>query len=156
MGADEYYWPKADYNLDEIVNFFDFAVFAPAWLTTNENISLDEDSDVDMDDLAQFCEDWLWVAPWSQLYQMLQQQRENAFMSMSARIAAEQLASFRLSATLAVEEPALSCEMSEPLTAEGKIEKLVEWLDGVWQSGELDWSEQEYLDFRGAIQELPE
>ncbi len=63
IGADEIDWPKADFDRDEIVNFIDFALFAPAWLTTDANISLDEDSDVDIYDLAEFAGYWLWKTP---------------------------------------------------------------------------------------------
>ncbi len=63
IGADEIDWPKADFDRDEIVNFIDFALFAPAWLTTDVNISLDEDSYVDINDLAEFAGYWLWKIP---------------------------------------------------------------------------------------------
>jgi parallel beta-helix repeat protein len=64
IGADELDWPKADFDRNEIVNFFDYAIWAPAWQTTDPNKSLDLDNDVDIDDLSQFCDDWLWEAPW--------------------------------------------------------------------------------------------
>jgi alpha-tubulin suppressor-like RCC1 family protein len=60
VGGDENYWSKADYNEDGIVNFIDYASFAAAWQTTNAQISLDDDNDVDSADLALFCRDWLW------------------------------------------------------------------------------------------------
>ncbi len=65
MGADEYPSP-ADFNDDGIVNFFDYAPFAAAWLTDDPNYSLDDDNDVDINDLALFCGDWLWIAGWAQ------------------------------------------------------------------------------------------
>jgi len=51
------YFP--DYNFDNFINFLDFAIFANAWLTENPFISLDEDSDVDINDLKIFCDYWL-------------------------------------------------------------------------------------------------
>ena len=51
------YFP--DYNFDNFVNFLDFAIFANAWLTENPFISLDDDSDVDINDLKIFCDYWL-------------------------------------------------------------------------------------------------
>ncbi|MGB7581236.1 MAG: hypothetical protein WBL85_02145, partial [Sedimentisphaerales bacterium] len=66
IGADELDWPKADFDRNKIVNFVDYAIWAPAWKTTDPNKSLDLDNDVDMDDLAQFCDDWLWQAPWQE------------------------------------------------------------------------------------------
>jgi hypothetical protein len=170
MGADEYYWPKADFDRNEIVNFIDFAMFAPAWLETNADISLDTDNDVDINDLAQFCKDWLWIAPWSDMYQMLLAQRDSFRMNMAAQSAAESAALIDrtpdvvvIEEPLAVEEPAVAeesvsnTEMSESeagLTEE-QIEENVEWLDQVWLSGGLEgWSEQEYLEFRIIIQEM--
>jgi hypothetical protein len=63
IGADELYWLKTDFDRNEIVNFIDYAIWAPAWQTTDPNKSLDLDNDVDIDDLSQFCDDWLWQAP---------------------------------------------------------------------------------------------
>jgi hypothetical protein len=65
IGADEVsgsgcggkYFP--DYNSDNFINFFDFAVFADYWLTENLFVSLDTDTDVDIYDLKIFCNCWL-------------------------------------------------------------------------------------------------
>jgi hypothetical protein len=164
MGADEYYWPKADFDRNEIVNFIDFAMFAPAWLIPDANISLDTDSDVDINDLAQFCKDWLWVAPWSDMYQTLLDQRDSFSMNMDIQRIIEPAALVvqtpempAIEETLTVEEPSAITEASEPapaLTAE-QIEENVEWLDQLWLSGGLEgWSEQEYLEFRVILQEM--
>lgn len=66
MGADEFYWSPADFDRDEIVNFIDYAVLAAAWQTEDPNISLDDDNDVDIYDLAIFCDHWLWESAWKQ------------------------------------------------------------------------------------------
>jgi len=72
MGADEFYWPKADFNHDEIVNFLDYAILAKAWRTAsgnpgyNETCDLQNDNHIDCNDLALFCDDWLWQAPWGE------------------------------------------------------------------------------------------
>jgi hypothetical protein len=66
IGADELYWLKADFDRNEIVNFIDYVRWAPAWKTTDPNKSLDSDNDVDIDDLAQFCDNWLLHGPWKQ------------------------------------------------------------------------------------------
>ena len=71
MGADEYYWSKADFDVNEIVNFIDYAVLANAWLTEygdpnyNETCDLSDNDTIDSNDLALFCEDWLWQAGWA-------------------------------------------------------------------------------------------
>jgi hypothetical protein len=54
------YYPAGDFDSDCDVDFYDFAIFALAWLTDDPNISLDDDNDVDIDDLALFCDNWLW------------------------------------------------------------------------------------------------
>ncbi|MEN6383665.1 MAG: right-handed parallel beta-helix repeat-containing protein, partial [Phycisphaerales bacterium] len=59
-GADESFWSYADYDLNGIVEFRDFASLANVWLTESKTISLDDDNDVDIYDLALFCRDWLW------------------------------------------------------------------------------------------------
>jgi hypothetical protein len=76
IGADEYE-PLADYNGDLIVNFFDFANLVSKWRQTDPNISLDNDNDVDIFDLERFCDDWLWIAPCSETYLLLNSQPEN-------------------------------------------------------------------------------
>jgi len=58
--------PMADFDGDGVVNFIDYAMFANAWQIDNPDFSLDYDNDVDMNDLALFCEDWLWQAGWMQ------------------------------------------------------------------------------------------
>ncbi len=108
--------------------------------------SLDGDHDVDILDLAQFCEDWLWIAPWSELHEMLAIQSGSSSMTMAIQSAAEPV--------VLVDVPATSSDavVIEPLT----VEQLVDWIDQVWQSGEFGGSEEEYLSFRNAILESDE
>jgi parallel beta-helix repeat protein len=80
IGADEFA-PKADYNGDSIVNFVDFANLARRWRQNDPNISLDGDNDVDIYDLAQYCDDWLWIAQCSQAYQSFAEQSEDVNIS---------------------------------------------------------------------------
>lgn len=63
IGADEFHWPMADFNKDDIVDFLDFAIFANSWHTTDPAKSFDKDNDVDTDDLAKFFESWLLYKP---------------------------------------------------------------------------------------------
>jgi len=51
----------------------------------------------------------------------------------------------------AVEEPVASEVPTEPQPI--TIEELVDWLDEIWQAGELTMSEEEYLDFRNDLEE---
>jgi len=72
MGADEYDYRDADFNGNGVVNFLDYAVFANAWQTRpgdnnyNEDCNLVEPNSIDYNDLALFCEDWLWQPAWTQ------------------------------------------------------------------------------------------
>ena len=207
IGGDEYYWSKADYNKDEIVDFNDFAALANEWKMQDAGISLDTDSDVDIYDLDLFCNDWLWEAGWTQGQWMMamagdggadmsaaamesislleadvaQAQAGDTLMLLDvkasllaqpARLRARSqkfyeitpiasvpvtLASMSMSVdseTLglaAVEKPVASEEPTEPQPI--TIEELVDWLDEIWQAGELTMSEEEYLDFRNDLEE---
>jgi subtilisin family serine protease len=70
MGADEYCWPSADYNLDEVVNFIDFSTLAGSWFANNPSVSLDVNADVDVYDLALLADDWLWESRWGNKYDL--------------------------------------------------------------------------------------
>jgi len=155
MGADEFYWPKADFDRDEIVNFIDYALWAAAWQTNNPAKSLDGDSDVDIFDLELFCDDWLWVAPWSPLYEFLANQPGSGSMVTQSSpepvaLVYQMPAPAVVEVPAAVEEPVVSEEPAEPQPM--TIEELVDWLDEIWQAGELTMSEDEYLQFRNDIQ----
>ncbi len=60
-------YPVGDFKPDCVVDFYDFAVFAQAWLTSSEqpdynpvcDISVPHNDIIDMDDLARFCDYWL-------------------------------------------------------------------------------------------------
>ncbi|NIP55528.1 MAG: hypothetical protein GWN00_14405, partial [Aliifodinibius sp.] len=74
MGADEYYWSPADINSDGFVNFFDYAFFASAWQSDpndpnyNEDCDLEDNNSIDYNDIALFCEDWLWQTAWAKAF----------------------------------------------------------------------------------------
>ena len=63
--------PATDFNLDGIVNFKDFAYFAPYWQTFGHDANdfwangtdLNKDGYVDANDLGQFANEWLWGIP---------------------------------------------------------------------------------------------
>jgi subtilisin family serine protease len=70
IGADEYYWSSADIDEDGFVNFIDYAALAAAWQSEsgdgnyNEDCDIEDNNTIDINDLALFCEDWLWQAAW--------------------------------------------------------------------------------------------
>jgi parallel beta-helix repeat protein len=120
MGADEYYWSPADFDLDEIVNFFDYAILASAWQTDDPNISLDDDNDIDIDDLARFCDDWLW-----------QRGRQ---MSMGSGLGRALYTAVPLEQAQLALEPVSQLQF-QPLT-EADIEELLDWLQELWLTDE--------------------
>jgi parallel beta-helix repeat protein len=160
IGSDEYYWPKADFNHDEIVNFFDYALFAFHWHTPYADVNLAGDIDIEIDDLAAFCDDWLWIAPWSDLYETLMSQGGNgmAMQSMAAEAAIPE--SLESAPQPAAESADLQTPYVEPPveTEALMVERLVNWLDNVWLTSDLSdvMTEQEYLAFRQAIAESVE
>lgn len=63
IGADEIEWPEADFDLDEIINFNDYAILSSAWQTIDPNLTLDTDEYVDINDLVVLGDYWLWKTP---------------------------------------------------------------------------------------------
>ena len=70
IGADEYYYSLADFDEDGKVNLVDYAIIAGAWQTEPNDNNYEEDCDlednnaIDYNDVALFCEDWMWQAAW--------------------------------------------------------------------------------------------
>jgi parallel beta-helix repeat protein len=165
MGADEYYWPKADYDENWIVNFFDYSKLANNWLDVNENISLNTDSDVDIDDLALFCEDWLWQAPWGNGFLFLRMGGDGygggMLMSEGGLMLSgisESMNEMPDSLYAKVEKfytvtPAAQPVYSSPQQKAEFVEDALEWLDDLWESGQIKdcMTYQEYLEFCEAI-----
>jgi hypothetical protein len=160
LGADEYYWPKADFNHDEIVNFFDFALFACHWHTPYADVNLAGDIDIEIDDLAAFCDDWLWIAPWSDLYETLMSESGEGMVMQSMAAEATITESLESAPQPTAESVYLPTTYVEPPveTEALMVERLVNWLDDVWLNGDLSdvMTEQEYLAFRQAIAESVE
>jgi hypothetical protein len=138
IGADEIYVPKANFDGNEIVNFLDFALWAPYWLSgePNEpNFSLDGDNDVDIDDLALFCDDWLWVAPWSELYGQDMEQAQSGSGDMVSGNFTETSIVFteEPSADSVEEQPSESID--EPFSDE-QIQSMIDWAEELWETNE--------------------
>jgi hypothetical protein len=114
-----------------------------------------DDNDVDIYDLSLFSDDWLWVAPCSQFYQSFAGQPEAGSSFMMTDNSTE-LTSLTEEAPVETINPA-TMEGSDLTVAEPvNIEELVNWLDGIWQAGEITISEEEYLEFRDKILHPPE
>jgi alpha-tubulin suppressor-like RCC1 family protein len=136
MGADEFYWSRADFNKDEFVNFVDYAKFALSWQSSlgepdyNDICDLEDNNSIDYADLAMFCEDWLWQAAWTQPV---------GFMMMSqgmGEITAAGFASAETSLQSVSEEQKI--EKVEPF----EIKKIIDWLEQLW----LDEETQKLID----------
>jgi len=153
MGADEYYWSPADFDGDEIVNFFDYAVFASAWRTTpgepnyNENYDLADNNSIDYNDLRLFCKDWLWEPAWKKSYAS---GFGRGMGGMGLQLLEETAAFYALEPTTAAKSQPQEIEPVD-------LEEILEWLDELWLGGDLKeaLTEDEYLEFRKAILEKP-
>ena len=149
MGSDEfsdtYNCGRADFNLDRIVNFFDYAVLANAWLTQsggagyNEICDLVEDNSIDNKDLKVFCMDcWLWqMQVGNILSESMMAQGQGGEESIFAQ-------------SMEIQPEQMLAEQAEPVN----VEELTNWLDEIWNTGELSdvMTESEYLELKGAIE----
>ncbi|MDH4241654.1 MAG: right-handed parallel beta-helix repeat-containing protein, partial [Phycisphaerae bacterium] len=130
MGADEYYWSQADFNTDGLVNFFDYAFFASAWLTDpnnqyyNEICDLVDNNCIDSNDLARFCEDWLWQTAWARTFPFAYEQAMGRGMGKSM---AESLDLLTQDLFVSV-----SAEKSRPQLTADDIEQMIKWLAELW------------------------
>ncbi len=130
MGADEFYWPKADFDHDEIVDFRDYALLAKVWRTTsgqqgyNEACDLYDDGHIDCNDLALFCKDWLWQAPWGEGMGEMVLGMGGEGMGKGMVVTEETLLS----------EPAPKSPVSQMTAAEA--EQLINWLTEIWLNNE--------------------
>jgi len=145
IGADEYYWSPADFNSDGLVNFFDYALIAGAWLTvpTNQYYSdiydLVDNNCIDYNDLSRFCEDWLWQTAWSKTFPFAYGQTMGRSMGMSE--------SFFVTEGL---YPSVLTKEAQPVVIEVDIEVMVKWLFELWLTDDevrKVISEDEWLKF---------
>jgi hypothetical protein len=70
MGADEVGEKQADFTRNGIINLEDFGVFSQSWLSSPGQerwyvlCDLYEDDEINISDLAEFANDWLWQGSW--------------------------------------------------------------------------------------------
>jgi len=141
IGADEYYWSPADFDKDEIVNFIDYAMLAGAWQSSsgqpdyNDTFDLEDDDTIDYDDLALFCDDWLWESCWNRTMESIMMGR-----GMGGGMSQSMIESASL--TEAVYSP-VEVEQQQPeQITQLDIEEMLKWLAEVW----LDPEVQEAID----------
>jgi len=147
MGADEYYWSPADFNTDGFVNFFDYAIFAGAWLTTptnqyyNDICDLIDNDYIDSNDLARFCEDWLWQTAWAKAFPSAYDEGLGRSMSMGMGEGFF---------------PSIQAKQAQPeLTAED-IEEILKWLEDLWLTNDevrKMITEDEWLKFIESVKQ---
>ena len=107
---------------------------------------LEDNNSIDYNDLALFCDDWLWVGGWTQDFMMM-------YGGMGMQEGGY---------SVSVSEPFWQTEeqTSEAEELEGEFEEpdlaaIIEFIDIVWLSGDLKESmtEEQYVELRKAIEE---
>ena len=145
MGSDEVSCEdivnKRDLNGDGLVNYFEFAIFADAWLAHDPNdpgdpdpdpekhaiwakakrCNFDEDYDIDIDDLMYLANDWLWQACWKRL------DKGFAMMSMGGGMEMMSLE------TAEAPQPVLELTVKEQIE---RTENNLDWLNNLWETDE--------------------
>jgi len=66
IGADEAVTNPADFDIDGIVDYFDFAILYTEWLSSGSSLQADLSGNdfVDIDDCTMLAEQWLWSGYW--------------------------------------------------------------------------------------------
>jgi len=152
MGADEYYWSPADFSSDGIVNFFDYALFANVWQKTsldvndyNDIYDLVDNNCIDYNDLARFCEDWLWQRAWAKAFPFSYGQGMGKSMGLG------------MGESLGLTEeilPSAPAKKPQPQLTDADIEEIIKWLAELWfTEDELRkmMSEDEWLKFMDSV-----
>ena len=178
MGADEYYWSPSDFDEDGTVNFIDYAIFAAAWQSEPNDGNYDEDCDlednnsIDYNDLALFCEDWLWEKAWDEGWMMcmgggdfglggleigelMMLDAETSLATRPERLTTKSEKFYTVNAFNTVSALQKAEQAEKEIIKEVDIKEILEWLDEIWLDGDLKESmtEEQYLEFRKAIEE---
>jgi hypothetical protein len=142
MGADEYYWSPADINSDGFVNFFDYTFFASAWQSDpnypnyNEDCDLEDNDSIDYNDIALFCEDWLWQTAWAKAFPSAYDEGFGRSMSMG------------------MGETFFPSIQARPELTADDIEGIIKWLAELWLTDDelrKMMSDDEWLKFIEAV-----
>ncbi len=143
--------PFGDFNADDKVDFYDFALFSNHYQdsvwdpNTNYDAMYEEpnnwDGQIDIPELGGFTENWLWQAGGPMMMG-----QEGMSQSLGFTQGPYQ--------STVTKQPAAMAQQAQPKLSPADIEELLKWLDELWLNGDLkDWTEQEYLEFRKAIEE---
>ncbi|MHC4283095.1 MAG: right-handed parallel beta-helix repeat-containing protein [Planctomycetota bacterium] len=147
MGADEYYWSPADFDSDGFVNFFDYAFFASAWLTTPNDVNYYDDiydlvdnNYIDSNDLARFCEDWLWQTAWAKAFPFSYGRGMGKSMGMGEGFF-----------------PSIEAKQARPQLTATDIEQMIKWLAELWLTDDQVRkmiTEKEWLKFIESVKQV--
>ncbi len=182
IGGDEYYYSPADFNDSGNVDFIDYAMLAGAWQTTpndvndyNDIFDLQDNNSIDFDDLALFCEDWLWEKGWGdegwmmcmggggmgfgfeglESGELMMLDMETILATRPERLVAKSQKFYDITpeTTISARQKALD---AQEVDIEQIIKEILEWLDGIWLDGDLKeiMTEEQYLEFRRTIEEF--
>ncbi len=147
MGADEYYWSPADFNSDGFVNFFDYALIADVWQLKPEDVNdyndvydLVDNDFIDSNDLARFCEDWLWQTPWAKAFPFSYGRGMGKSMGMGEGFF-----------------PSIESKQARPELTADDIEQILKWLADLWLTDEevrKIISEDDWLKFIESVTQV--
>ena len=135
MGADEYYdcdyESDADFNDDGIVNFLDYGEFAAHWLETtsdpNWNSLYDlagEDGAIDVNDLALFADEWLWM-DCETMYDFPMEEQGGVDESYESMMMRSGFSAY------AVEAVAVEPTLKERVDT---AQEVIDWLEDLWKA----------------------
>jgi len=167
MGADEYYWSPADFDLSGLVDFIDYAILANVFRRCDTNVekyNLDDNNCIDLADLDLFCDDWLWEPSWESGWMMamggggeglrggLMFDTEQSLVARPQKLAdrSDKFYSVNVNASKT------AAEITPLDIDEDFISEVLDWLDKTWlESDEFGeyMTEEEHLEFRKLVEE---
>jgi hypothetical protein len=141
-----------DFNGDGLVNNREFAKFSKAWLqydpdinsdpnfsaNWNEKCDLDKDGQVELDDILELANNWLWQACWKDL------EKGFAMMSMAMGGGIEMLS---METEVFLPEPTIEEQIEQ-------YEYLIDWLEDLWKTDKSVRDEVDKDGFDGMIDSL--
>jgi len=170
IGADEYYWSHADLDQSGSVDFADYAEFAAAWQTAPNDANYNEDCDfednnaIDYNDLALFCEDWLWKVAWQDTQWMMAMGQRGGLESLLAPqdrlMLPDAAASLKAMSEEMLERTQkfyaiVPARTLQPSVQEIDIKEILKWLADLWLEEEQlqkMFEEDEWLKFIEAVE----
>ena len=129
--------------LKSSINFSNYAFFASAWQSDpnysnyNEDCDLEDNNFIDYNDIALFCEDWLWQTAWAKAVPCAYDELWGRSMGMGESFF-----------------PSRQAKQIQPELTAADIEEILKWLADLWLTNEEVRKmipEDEWLKFIEAI-----